>query len=119
MEDQAAVRRLTASLLTQAGYAVTEAANGMAALAQLEKFAQPVDLLVTDVVMPLMTGPELARRVRGQSPSTCVLYISGYAAESIAPGSVADGGMKYLAKPFTRAELLSKVREALDRAREG
>jgi len=118
VEDQAAVRRLTASLLTQAGYAVTEAADGTAALALLEKRGQPVDLLVTDVMMPLMTGPELAGCVRRRWASTRVLYISGYSAEGSMPESVADAGMKYLAKPFTRAELLSKVREALDGAPE-
>jgi CheY-like chemotaxis protein len=73
---------------------------------------------VTDVMMPLMTGPELAGCVRRRWASIRVLYISGYSAEGSMPESVADAGMKYLAKPFTRAELLSKVREALDGAPE-
>jgi len=112
VEDQEEVRHLTALILSQAGYGVTESSNGAAALALLGTLTQPPDLLVTDVVMPGIAGSELARQVRGRSPATAVLYVSGYMRDT---AEIGDGDVDYLPKPFTAAELLSKVRAVLDR----
>ena len=106
MEDQEQVRELAVEVLNQAGYSVQSASDGASALLLLEKRKSPVDLLVTDVVMPQMSGPELAEQVCGRVPAARVLYISGYTTESPVPD--------YLSEPFTPAELLDKVRKTLD-----
>jgi signal transduction histidine kinase/streptogramin lyase len=112
VEDQDAVRRLAALVLRQAGYAVTESSTGSAALALLETLTSPLDLVVTDVVMPGISGSELAKQVRERSAGTAVLYISGYPRGTAEMG---DAGVDFLSKPFTAEELLHKVRSVLDR----
>lgn len=115
VEDQEEVRRLTASVLGGAGYRILEAGNGEQALSYFAGGGEHIHLLFTDVVMPGMTGRELASRVAALSPTTRVLYTSGYTANVIAHRGVLDEGVDYLPKPFTPSRLLIRVREILDR----
>ena len=80
----------------------------------VEKREGPLDLMITDVVMPLMSGPELASRVKSRSPNTRVLYISVYSPDTFGQESLIGKEAHTLAKPFTPAQLLEKVRKALD-----
>ena len=115
VEDQEEVRKLSASVLRGAGYQILVAASGQDALHYFENGGVHIHLLFTDVVMPGMNGRDLAGRVAGLSPSTRVLYTSGYTADVIVHGGVLDEGVDYLPKPFTPSRLLAKVREILDR----
>jgi CheY-like chemotaxis protein len=114
VEDEESVRRVLNRVLTSKGYRVLEAAHGREALQQMEQARGAIDLLITDVAMPEMRGPELAERVRARFPHTRVLYISGYAEERTAVESAGDG---YLQKPFTPDVLTAKVRQMLDQPR--
>jgi signal transduction histidine kinase/CheY-like chemotaxis protein/sugar lactone lactonase YvrE len=114
VEDQEQVRELAVTVLRHAGYLVDNAADGESALMLVEQRQGPLDLLLTDVVMPVMSGPELATKVRHRSPTTRVLYISGYSAESLNQEGVSGEGALHLSKPFTPAQLLEQVRKALD-----
>ncbi len=113
VEDEPALRDLAAALLRRHGYWVLEAANAMDALALCARQAGPIHLLVTDVVMPGMTGAGLAKRVLPTRPETRVLYMSGYTnnPEGLGLGPDSD----FIGKPFTPAELLDCVRSLLDR----
>lgn len=114
VEDEPALRDLAAALLRRHGYWVLEAANASDALALCARQAGPIHLLVTDVVMPGMTGAGLARRVLPTRPETRVLYMSGYTnnPEGLGLGPDSD----FIGKPFTPAELLDRVRSLLDRS---
>ncbi len=113
VEDQEDVRRLAVSILRKNGYRVLEAGSGAEAVGVAAKYAETIDLLITDLVMPGMTGRELAAKLQASRAAIKVLYMSGYTNDGVAPQSVIDPGMPYLAKPFTPADLASKVREAL------
>ncbi|HUI57940.1 MAG TPA: PAS domain S-box protein [Bryobacteraceae bacterium] len=117
VEDQEKVRQLALRILKENGYQLLEAADGPAALALSESFPGRIHLLLTDVVMPGMTGRELAARVQNQRPQTRVLFISGYAADVISREGALDAGVAYLPKPFTPAQLSVKVREVLGQAK--
>jgi len=117
VEDQPEVRKLTVSVLRDAGYRVLEAANGAAALQYFSEGGAQIDLLFTDVVMPGMTGRDLAARVAELSPATRLLYTSGYTANIIAQRGILEEGVDYLPKPFTPNRLLAAVRGILDRGR--
>ncbi|MGA2611992.1 MAG: ATP-binding protein [Spirochaetia bacterium] len=112
-EDEDAVRAFLARTLSAAGYSVTEAKNGAAALEALGGLSG-VDLIVSDVVMPLMSGPELARSARVKLPHVKVLFISGYLGDSPDLQGALDDGVQILKKPFGPRELLEAVREALN-----
>ncbi|MBW3541515.1 MAG: response regulator [Planctomycetes bacterium] len=114
VEDEESVRGLTKFFLQSSGYTVVDAPCGNDALEALEKRARGVDLLLTDVVMPGMSGRELADHVRERHPGTRVLYTSGYTDQAIARRSVLEEGHVLLQKPFTRRGLLTKVRQVLD-----
>src|SRR5215218_5830954 len=111
VEDEPAVRQLFCQALTRAGYKVHEARNGPEALKLFDEYGDSVDLLLTDVRMPFMPGDELARQLRGRRQTLKLLCISGYmGADALEiPGD-------FLPKPFSRDELLAKVREVLDRS---
>jgi two-component system, cell cycle sensor histidine kinase and response regulator CckA len=113
VEDEEAVRRLTCRILTREGYSVLEAPDGARAIDTWHDHSGEIDLLLTDVVMPGMSGPALAQRLIGQHPSLRVLYMSGYAEEAIErQGSLPAGG-DLLDKPFTADQLARRVRAAI------
>jgi len=112
-EDQPEVRRLASLILKSHGYQVLEASCGPEALALSLQHAGPIDLLVTDVIMPGMTGRELATRLREVRPEIKVLYVSGYSADIIGRAGELNPGIDYLPKPYTAAQLALKVREVL------
>jgi PAS domain S-box-containing protein len=112
VDDETEVRSLIAEILRGSGYHVVVAADGDAAIAILERATRPVDLLVTDVVMPVMSGTDLAARVTSSSPSTRVLFVSGF----VPAGSPSLHGAPLVAKPLHRSELLDAVHLALDGA---
>lgn len=116
VEDEARVRHFSAEALRELGYSVIEAADGAEALAMLDRGAQ-IDLLFTDVVMPGMTGRELAQRAAERIPSLRVLYTSGYTRDAMPSGSEtgAAGDAEVLAKPFGVDTLARSIRTALDR----
>jgi two-component system cell cycle sensor histidine kinase/response regulator CckA len=97
--------------LVRAGYVVRSAANAEDALT-LEA-QQPVNLLITDVILPKMKGPELAREIRRRSPGTRVLFISGYTGNSSLTPEDLDGVLGFLQKPFGAAAVVARVRELL------
>jgi signal transduction histidine kinase len=114
VEDDAAVRDAAARALRAGGFQVVPAAGAEGALEVDLAGESPPSLLVTDVIMPTMTGPELARRLREKCPAMRVLFLSGYAHEVIGPHGVLEPGVSFLAKPFTPRSLLAKIREVLD-----
>ncbi len=113
VEDDPIVRRVTVRGLRQLGYQVLEAANGPEALALATKHGT-IDLLLTDVVMPMMSGRELAERLREVQPGTIVLFASGYTANAIVHHGVLDAGIEFLPKPFSIALLNARIRQLLD-----
>jgi CheY-like chemotaxis protein len=115
VEDQPEVRKVITSVLSRQGYVVLEAASGQSALDLLSERHAPVDLLITDVVMPGMSGRELVARLSSQDASTRVLYMSGYTDDEIVKHGVLDPNIDFLHKPFQPRQLLTRVREALDR----
>jgi CheY-like chemotaxis protein len=109
VEDEPAVRQMFVQALTRAGYSVVQARNGQEAMKLFDQHGD-IDLLLTDMRMPYMTGAELAHHLRGRRRTLKLLCISGYA------GNLdADLAPDFLAKPFSRDDLLKKVREVLDR----
>jgi CheY-like chemotaxis protein len=110
VEDEPAVRQLFAQALTRAGYRVYEARNGQEAIKVFDQYSDAIDLLLTDMRMPYMGGAELAQHLRARSLTLKLLCISGYPG-----GDAKDLGADFLAKPFSRDDLLAKVREVLDR----
>src|SRR5262249_19472014 len=111
-EDEEAVRALTCEFLQSAGYHVLTAADGGEALEIAERLSGSIQILVTDVVMPRMRGPELAQRMKASIPSLKVVFISGYSEELHGPAqSLKDGS--FLQKPFSRDQLLKKLADAI------
>ncbi|MGH9814861.1 MAG: PAS domain S-box protein [Candidatus Acidiferrales bacterium] len=116
VEDQDEVRDLAIEFLRSQGYAVLQASNGAEALEIAGRHPGRIDLLMTDVVMPGISGSELAQRLIASRPDTRVLYVSGYTEEAIGQHGVLDKGTEFLAKPFSRDALARKLREILDSA---
>jgi PAS domain S-box-containing protein len=114
VEDHEFVRALATAVLGQCGYTVLEAANGGEALLICEKHEGPIHLMITDVVMPKMSGPELVERVRPIRPELRILYTSGYTDNAIVHHGALDEGTPFLQKPFSPRALAEKVRELLD-----
>jgi len=115
VEDEASLRELVRECLEAAGYKVIEASHGTAALEAGERHPGRIDLLMTDVVMPGMSGRELAERLRASRPELRTLYMSGYTDDAVVLHGVLAEDMAFLQKPFTAAELARRVREVLDR----
>jgi PAS domain S-box-containing protein len=114
VEDQEPVRSLIVTILEAHGFRVVSAGDGEQALALAEACAGPIDLLLTDVVLPAMNGRQLAERLQERRPATKVLFTSGYSEDVIANRGVLKAGVAYLPKPFSKNSLLAKVREVLD-----
>jgi PAS domain S-box-containing protein len=115
-EDQDNVRRLVSRMLRGFGYHVLEAANGGEALAAAAAHAGTIHLLITDVVMPEMSGGELGAELKRQRPEIRVLYMSGYSGNAIARRGLLEEGVAFIEKPFTAALLAGKVRDTLGSA---
>jgi PAS domain S-box-containing protein len=116
VEDDSAVRSLVSGVLKSSGYKVLVAQNGVDALVVHEQHQGGIDLLVTDVVMPQMNGPELAAHLARFRKKMKVIYISGYTDDAIVHHGVLDSDAAFLQKPFTPEALARKVREVLDTA---
>ena len=114
VEDEEFVRELVREFLQTSGYTVIEASCAEDALRIVSDHATPIDLLVTDVVLPGLNGVRLAERLKAQLPGLEALYISGYPGDAMFRGDVFDPGPAFLAKPFTRHVLTQKVREILN-----
>jgi two-component system, cell cycle sensor histidine kinase and response regulator CckA len=114
VEDDNVVRMAVSTTLRGHGYTVLEASNGAEALLVCERHRGPIHLLVTDVVMPQMSGPELVTRLALLHPETKVLYMSAHILDTLVYRRVIEQGTPFLEKPFTRIALMRKVREILD-----
>ena len=114
VEDEPAVRELTRMVLAAQGYSVVEALNPEDAERLSENHGTQIHLLLTDVVMPGVSGRELAKRITARHPRMRVLYMSGYTHNVIASGGTLETGIAFLQKPFTPAGLVDKVRDVLD-----
>jgi PAS domain S-box-containing protein len=116
VEDEQALREVTRRILVAAGYRVIMAANGPEALALAGDHTGAIDLLLSDVVMPQMPGPQLAERLLAERPSVRVLLMSGFAQPILDAGGQLDAGMTLIEKPFSGPTLLAKVAQILERA---
>jgi CheY-like chemotaxis protein len=117
VEDQDQVRAVAQGILQRHGYCVITTGRPVDALSLCEEHDGPIDLLLTDVVMPQMSGVELAKRVSALRPDLKVLYMSGYTDDSVVRHGVLESEMAFVQKPFTPESLLGKVREVLDAKR--
>lgn len=113
VDDQPTVRRMTHRLLSEWGFRVFEAESGDEALDILETARTGVQLVIVDVVMPLADGVQVTRRIQQRWPGQRILYMSAHPAEVLAQHGLTELSVPFLAKPFTRDELLTKVSEAL------
>ena len=114
VEDDEQLRRLTHRALAAQGYEVLEADRGRSALDAARRHEGPIDLLVTDLVMPDTNGPKLAETLRAARPGLRVLFMSGYPDGAIVHHGMLEAGVAYLAKPFTTEAITRKVREVLE-----
>jgi two-component system cell cycle sensor histidine kinase/response regulator CckA len=119
VEDEEGVRHVLRRLLARYGYRVLEARHGRDALLEAERWDGPIDLLLTDVVMPEMGGPDLAQQLRARRPGLKVLFVSGYTNEEILRRGLLDPDSVLVPKPFSSDELVQAVRELLDAAPAG
>jgi PAS domain S-box-containing protein len=113
VEDEAAVRRLAVSVLRNCGYEVQEARDAMEALALIQT-QPPFDLVITDVIMPKMSGKNLYDRIKVFAPRVKMLFMSGYTDDALAHHGVLEPELAFLEKPFSPARLVRKVREVID-----
>ena len=115
VDDEPDVRAVARDLLTAKGYVTIDTGDPVMALRIARNESQPIDLLLTDVVMPLMNGRQLAEQIRAIRPAMKILYMSGYSTESVeAYGIRIAPGQPFVTKPFTPDSLASTVRAALD-----
>jgi len=115
VEDEETVRGLAVRLLKSQGYKVLEAPDGGKAFLLCENYKERIDLILTDVVMPGMSGREMVDRIKQIYPEMKAIYMSGYTDNTVVHHGVLDQGIEFLQKPFTLEMLARKVREALDR----
>ncbi len=114
VDDDPAIRQLMLRMLEAGGYRLLEARNGKEGVRIATEYKHPIHLLVTDVVMPHASGFDLVRDLAASHPETKVLYLSGYADDSVAVrGGLKESGEAFLLKPFTREELMQKIRDVL------
>jgi len=114
VEDEEAVRILVCRVLESNGYRVLEARHGAEALVICDEQKDPIHMLMTDLIMPDMSGKQLAERVAAQRPETKILFMSGYTDNAIFHHGVLELGTNFLQKPFTPNTLVRKVRAVLD-----
>jgi DNA-binding NtrC family response regulator len=114
VDDEEALVKVARRALYAAGYKVLTATNGDEAIRVFAQHAGDVHLLLTDVVMPLMSGSALAQELAKRQPGLKVLYMSGYTDDAIVHHGVLDAGTQFLAKPFAAADVTRRVREVLD-----
>jgi two-component system, cell cycle sensor histidine kinase and response regulator CckA len=114
VEDEEPLRKVVIELLTQIGYHVLSASNGKEALRVAQDYPDKIHLLVTDVLMPEIDGPELSKILCAARPDLKVIYISGYTDDSLAPEGVLEPGTILVNKPFSVRLLSAKMREVLD-----
>jgi DNA-binding response OmpR family regulator len=119
VEDDEAVRHLVRDILVRDGYRVLVAASPGQAVAISARFGGTIELLLTDVVMPGMSGRELADVLAVSRPTMSTLYMSGYTDDALGHHGVLDEGVALVAKPFTPAALVAKLRELLERNKLG
>jgi len=115
VDDDPAVAKIAERLLQQAGYEVESAIGARDALSRFD--TQHFDMVISDVVMPGMSGPELVRELTRRRPELRVLFVSGYADDDALVADIAARQVAFLPKPFSRASLLHKVRDVLDARR--
>ena len=116
VEDEDALRKLAARILTDLGYEVIACCDAASALSVVEKLTRPIDLLFTDVIMPGMSGRDLAAHLRAARPSLRVLFTSGYTRDVLVVDDASEQGVEFLRKPYVPDELARRVRDLLDRA---
>jgi two-component system, cell cycle sensor histidine kinase and response regulator CckA len=114
VEDEKEILEFISQLLKEKGYNVLEAADGKKALKQFHAYDKPVHLLLTDVIMPNMNGPQLAQKLAAENPGLKILFMSGYTDNIIAQMGVLDIDKEFIKKPFLPLELLNKISEMLD-----
>jgi two-component system, cell cycle sensor histidine kinase and response regulator CckA len=117
VEDEPAVREMTQAALEGFGYTVLAASNGEEALRTVAEAGRSFDLLLTDVVMPDMTGTQLAERIRLEHPAVAVVFMSGYTSDALLRQGVKDGEANFVQKPFQTTALAARLRQVLDRRR--
>jgi two-component system cell cycle sensor histidine kinase/response regulator CckA len=115
VEDELAVRQLCTIVLRRLGYTVHEASSGNEALRSFTEHGSSIQMIITDVVMPGMSGGELAQQIRTMRPATRILFVSGYTDDKVVRRGVLHGEVDFLQKPFTPLDLAQRVRAALDR----
>ena len=115
VEDEPVILQVTERVVRALGYRVLSASSPRAALALVDSAQGPIDLLLTDVVMPEMNGRQLAERVRDKRPDIAVLFTSGYTDDVIAHHGVLERGVEFIQKPYARTALAARLRELLDR----
>ena len=115
VEDDDTLRKFATRVLSEAGYDVLVATHGNEALQIAQTYTKKIDLLITDVVMPYLSGPELALRVAEIRPETAVVYLSGYTDSVMLRKGIHDGSAAFIQKPFTAESLLGKIRELSER----
>jgi CheY-like chemotaxis protein len=115
VEDEETILRVAREALTALGYRVITASDGVRALELVKRTLEPIDLVITDVVMPQMGGRELVTRLLALQPGLRILFSSGYSENAISADGILDEGINFLQKPYTPTMLARRVREALDR----
>ena len=116
VEDEDGVRRMTRMIFERNGYTVLEASNGLEGIAVAEAYSGTLHLLVTDLVMPSLSGREIADRLAARKPGLRILFMSGYTEDVIVQQGVASASADFIQKPFSIGALTQKVREVLDRS---
>ena len=114
-EDDAAIRKLTMTILTEAGYTVIEAVNGAEAVARFEEKKDNIRLVLLDGIMPKMNGKEVFREIKNMVPDIKCIFMSGYAEDIFKKDGVSNEEVGFIFKPVSPADLLIKIREALDK----
>ena len=117
VEDEKAILTMTSMMLERLGYTVLTASTPDQAISISQSYSSRIDLLMTDVVMPEMSGRNLAEKLLQLNPNLKCLYMSGYTANVIAHHGVLDKGVHFIHKPFSKQDLAAKLREVLDESK--